>query len=94
MNSLTSVLDFLACFISGAHQGAPWPTNNVLVLLIHSFLLAFVQQYLKDWDLRQSTEPVKIYILLPLWTADGSKPSSDNGKKVDEDPRKDSECND
>ncbi|GJU82529.1 retrovirus-related pol polyprotein from transposon TNT 1-94 [Tanacetum coccineum] len=25
---------------------------------------------------------------------DGSKPSSDNGKKVDEDPRKDSECND
>ncbi|GKD65008.1 hypothetical protein Tco_1307116, partial [Tanacetum coccineum] len=25
---------------------------------------------------------------------DGSKPSSDNGKKVDEDPRKDSKCND
>ncbi|GJT47227.1 hypothetical protein Tco_0955942, partial [Tanacetum coccineum] len=25
---------------------------------------------------------------------DGSKPSSDDGKKVDEDPRKDSECND
>ncbi|GJZ66349.1 putative ribonuclease H-like domain-containing protein [Tanacetum coccineum] len=42
-------------------------------------------------DPRQSTEPVKIYILLPLWTADGSKPSSDNGKKVDEDPRKESE---
>ncbi|GJS28193.1 putative ribonuclease H-like domain-containing protein [Tanacetum coccineum] len=47
-------------------------------------------------------EPVKDYILLPLWTADppysqdpksshddGSKPSSDDGKKVDEDPRKD-----
>ncbi|GKF09706.1 retrovirus-related pol polyprotein from transposon TNT 1-94, partial [Tanacetum coccineum] len=47
------------------------------------------------------------YILLPLWTADlpysqdpksshddGSKPSSDNGKKVDEDLRKDRECND
>ncbi|GJX78099.1 putative ribonuclease H-like domain-containing protein [Tanacetum coccineum] len=47
------------------------------------------------------------YILLPLWTDDppfsqdlksshddGSKPSSDDGKKVDEDPRKDSECKD
>ncbi|GJY07594.1 ribonuclease H-like domain-containing protein [Tanacetum coccineum] len=56
---------------------------------------------------RKETEPVKDYILLPLWTADPpysqdlksshddeSKPSSDDGKKVDEDPRKDSECND
>ncbi|GJY93262.1 putative ribonuclease H-like domain-containing protein [Tanacetum coccineum] len=56
---------------------------------------------------RKETEPVKDYILLPLWTADppysqdpksshddGSKPSSDDGKKVNEDPRKDSECND
>ncbi|GJW78220.1 uncharacterized mitochondrial protein-like protein [Tanacetum coccineum] len=56
---------------------------------------------------RKEIEPVKDYILLPLWTADppfsqnpksshddGSKPSSDDGKKVDEDPRKDSECND
>ncbi|GKF71664.1 hypothetical protein Tco_0207778, partial [Tanacetum coccineum] len=55
----------------------------------------------------KETEPVKNYILLPLWTAnppfsqdpkcshdDGSKPSSDNGKNVDEDPKKDSECND
>ncbi|GJT40871.1 retrovirus-related pol polyprotein from transposon TNT 1-94 [Tanacetum coccineum] len=54
-----------------------------------------------------NVEPVKDYILLPLWTADppfsqdpksyhddGSKPSSDDGKKVDEDPRKGSECND
>ncbi|GKF58664.1 hypothetical protein Tco_0172201, partial [Tanacetum coccineum] len=45
------------------------------------------------------TVPGKDYILLPLWTADppfsqssksspndGSKPSSDNGKKVDENP--------
>ncbi|GKD88901.1 putative ribonuclease H-like domain-containing protein [Tanacetum coccineum] len=53
------------------------------------------------------TEPIKDYILLPLWTADlpysqdlksshddGSKPLSDDGKKVDEDLRKDSECND
>ncbi|GKB03804.1 putative ribonuclease H-like domain-containing protein [Tanacetum coccineum] len=53
---------------------------------------------------RKETEPVKNYILLPLWTADppfsqdpkssqddGSKPSSDDGKKVDEDSRKDSE---
>ncbi|GKB28479.1 retrovirus-related pol polyprotein from transposon TNT 1-94 [Tanacetum coccineum] len=51
---------------------------------------------------RKETEPVKDYILLPLWTADppysqdpksshddGSKPSNDDGKKVDEDPRKD-----
>ncbi|GJR31546.1 putative ribonuclease H-like domain-containing protein [Tanacetum coccineum] len=56
---------------------------------------------------KKEIEPVKIYILLPLWTTDlpfsqdpksshddGSKPSSDDGKKVDEDPRKDSECND
>ncbi|GJZ14008.1 retrovirus-related pol polyprotein from transposon TNT 1-94 [Tanacetum coccineum] len=56
---------------------------------------------------RKETEPVKDYILLPLWTADppysqdpksshddGSKPSSDDGKKVNEYPRKDSECND
>ncbi|GKE16069.1 uncharacterized mitochondrial protein-like protein [Tanacetum coccineum] len=56
---------------------------------------------------RKETEPVKNYILLPLWTVDppfshdpksshddGSKPSSDDGNKVDEDPRKDSECND
>ncbi|GJU02849.1 uncharacterized mitochondrial protein-like protein [Tanacetum coccineum] len=56
---------------------------------------------------RKEKEPVKNYILLPLWTADppfsqdpkssyddGSKPSSDDGKKVDEDPRKDSECQD
>ncbi|GJT58699.1 retrovirus-related pol polyprotein from transposon TNT 1-94 [Tanacetum coccineum] len=56
---------------------------------------------------RKKTEPVKYYILLPLWTADppysqdpksshddGSKPSSDDGKKVDEDPRKESKCND
>ncbi|GJW11540.1 uncharacterized mitochondrial protein-like protein [Tanacetum coccineum] len=56
---------------------------------------------------RKETKPIKDYIFLPLWTADppysqdpkssqddGSKPLSDDGKKVDEDPRKDSECND
>ncbi|GJY83716.1 retrovirus-related pol polyprotein from transposon TNT 1-94, partial [Tanacetum coccineum] len=56
---------------------------------------------------RKETEPVKDYILLPLWTVDppfsqdpksshddGSKPLSNNGKKVYEDPRKDSESND
>ncbi|GJY88941.1 putative ribonuclease H-like domain-containing protein [Tanacetum coccineum] len=50
---------------------------------------------------RKETEPVKDYILLPLWIADppysqdpkishddGSKPSSDDGKKDDEDPIK------
>ncbi|GJY30879.1 putative ribonuclease H-like domain-containing protein [Tanacetum coccineum] len=55
---------------------------------------------------RKDTEPIKYYFLLPLWTADPpfsqdprsshndeSKPSSDNGKKVDEDPRKESEFN-
>ncbi|GJZ38121.1 uncharacterized mitochondrial protein-like protein [Tanacetum coccineum] len=55
---------------------------------------------------RKETEPVKDYILLPLWTTDlpfsqdpksshddGSKPSSDDGKKFDEDPRKHSEIN-
>ncbi|GKG28772.1 hypothetical protein Tco_0416137, partial [Tanacetum coccineum] len=57
-------------------------------------------------EARKETESVKDYILLPLWTADppfsqdlkishddGSKPSSDDGKRVDEDPRKDSKCN-
>ncbi|GJT36487.1 ribonuclease H-like domain-containing protein, partial [Tanacetum coccineum] len=49
---------------------------------------------------RNETDSVKNYILLPLWTVpksshdDGSKPSSDNGKKVDEDLRKESKCND
>ncbi|GJS70534.1 ribonuclease H-like domain-containing protein [Tanacetum coccineum] len=56
---------------------------------------------------RKDTEPVKNYILLPLWTVDppfsqdpksshddGSKPLSDDGKKVDEDPRKEIECKD
>ncbi|GJZ25901.1 putative ribonuclease H-like domain-containing protein [Tanacetum coccineum] len=51
---------------------------------------------------RKETEPVKNYILLPLWLADPpysqdlkcsqddrSKPSSDDGKKVDQDSRKD-----
>ncbi|GJS51417.1 ribonuclease H-like domain-containing protein [Tanacetum coccineum] len=53
---------------------------------------------------RKETKPVKNYILLPLWPVDppysqdpnssqddGSKPSSDDGKKVDKDSRKDSE---
>ncbi|GKE60274.1 putative ribonuclease H-like domain-containing protein, partial [Tanacetum coccineum] len=56
---------------------------------------------------RKEIEPVEDYILLPLWTADlpfskdpksfqddESKPSSDNGKKVDKDPIKESECSD
>ncbi|GKE18401.1 hypothetical protein Tco_1425978, partial [Tanacetum coccineum] len=56
---------------------------------------------------RIETVPGKDYILLPLWTDDPpfsqdlkssdddvSKPSSDDGKKVDEVPRKESECND
>nr|GEZ78558.1 putative ribonuclease H-like domain-containing protein [Tanacetum cinerariifolium] len=56
---------------------------------------------------RKKTEPIKDYILLPLWTAvplfsqdpksshdDGSKHSCDDGKKVDEDPRKENKCND
>nr|GEX62804.1 uncharacterized mitochondrial protein AtMg00810-like [Tanacetum cinerariifolium] len=56
---------------------------------------------------RVETVPGKYYILLPLWTADppfsqSSKssqdnefqPSSDNGKKVDEDSRQESECHD
>nr|GEZ55664.1 putative ribonuclease H-like domain-containing protein [Tanacetum cinerariifolium] len=56
---------------------------------------------------RKKTEPLKDYILLPLWTVDppfsqdpksshddGSKHSSDDGKKVDKDPRKENECND
>nr|GEY66232.1 hypothetical protein [Tanacetum cinerariifolium] len=53
---------------------------------------------------KKETESVKNYIFLPLWTSDppfsqdpksthddGSKPLSHDGKKVDEDPRKESE---
>nr|GEY08794.1 hypothetical protein [Tanacetum cinerariifolium] len=60
-----------------------------------------------EGQVRKETGPGKDYILLPLWNADppfsqdpkishddGSKPSSDNGKKVDDDPRKENECND
>nr|GEW58077.1 ribonuclease H-like domain-containing protein [Tanacetum cinerariifolium] len=56
---------------------------------------------------RKENEPVKDYILLPLWIADlpfsqdpkssqddGFHPSSDNGKEVNEDPSKGSECKD
>nr|GEY16471.1 ribonuclease H-like domain-containing protein [Tanacetum cinerariifolium] len=54
---------------------------------------------------RKEKEPVKYYILLPLWTTDppfsqdpkssqddGFQPSSDSGKKVDEGLSKGSEC--
>nr|GFA59728.1 hypothetical protein [Tanacetum cinerariifolium] len=54
---------------------------------------------------RKENEPVKDYILLQLWTGnppfsqnpkisqdDGFQPSSDSGKKDDEDPSKGSEC--
>nr|GEY39134.1 hypothetical protein [Tanacetum cinerariifolium] len=54
---------------------------------------------------RKETEPVKYYILLPLWIVDlpfsqdpksyhddGSKPSSDNDNKFDEDPRNENKC--
>nr|GEV94496.1 hypothetical protein [Tanacetum cinerariifolium] len=56
---------------------------------------------------RKETEHVKDYILLPLWTVDppfsqdstssqdiGFKPSNDDRKKVDEDPRQKSKCKD
>nr|GFB82025.1 retrovirus-related Pol polyprotein from transposon TNT 1-94 [Tanacetum cinerariifolium] len=56
---------------------------------------------------RKETEPLKDYILLPLWTADppffqdlksfeddGFKPSGDDEKKVEEDPSKGSACKD
>nr|GEX29594.1 retrovirus-related Pol polyprotein from transposon TNT 1-94 [Tanacetum cinerariifolium] len=56
---------------------------------------------------RKETKPVKDYILLPLWNVnppfsldpksshdDGFKPSSDDEKKVDEDPSKGNECYD
>nr|GEU28975.1 hypothetical protein [Tanacetum cinerariifolium] len=56
---------------------------------------------------RKETEPIKDYILLPLWNVDppfsqdpksshddGSKPLRNDGKKVNEDPRKENKCND
>ncbi|GJT37786.1 hypothetical protein Tco_0937651 [Tanacetum coccineum] len=58
----------------------------------------------KKSQARKETKPVNNYILLPLWPTDppysqdpkssqddGSKPLSDDGKKVGEDSRKDSE---
>nr|GFA18969.1 ribonuclease H-like domain-containing protein [Tanacetum cinerariifolium] len=55
----------------------------------------------------KETEPIKYYILLPLWTVDlpfsqnpksshndGFKPSRNDGKRVDEDPSKENECKD
>nr|GFA55105.1 ribonuclease H-like domain-containing protein [Tanacetum cinerariifolium] len=70
---------------------------------VHSLMVLQVQKQV----IIMETEPVKDYILLPLWTAnppfyqdpksshdDGSKPLSDNGKKADEDSRKESECED
>ncbi|GJX13673.1 putative ribonuclease H-like domain-containing protein [Tanacetum coccineum] len=56
---------------------------------------------------RKEKEPVKDYILLPLWTTDppfsqgpksshddGFKTSNDDGKKVDDNPRQGNECKD
>nr|GEV30242.1 hypothetical protein [Tanacetum cinerariifolium] len=48
---------------------------------------------------RKETKHVKDYILLSLWTANlpfsqDPKNTHDDGKKVDEDPRKENECND
>ncbi|GKB41214.1 hypothetical protein Tco_0886156 [Tanacetum coccineum] len=54
---------------------------------------------LKGGQAKKETEPVKDYILLPLWTTDyhnfkpksshddGIQTSSDDGRQVDEDPR-------
>ncbi|GJU14158.1 putative ribonuclease H-like domain-containing protein [Tanacetum coccineum] len=70
-------------------------------------VFAIQKKWLMQLQARKETEPVKNYILLPLWTAnppfsqgpksshdDGFKPSSDDGKKVDENQGKESECND
>ncbi|GJX41592.1 putative ribonuclease H-like domain-containing protein [Tanacetum coccineum] len=61
----------------------------------------------ENLHIRKEQEPGKDYILLPLWTAeppfsqdlkssqeDGFKPSNYDGKKVNEDPRKEDECKD
>ncbi|GJT37166.1 hypothetical protein Tco_0937031 [Tanacetum coccineum] len=75
---------------------------------IHSLIVLQVQkQVIMQVKLERRHNLSKITYLLPLWTVDppfsqnpksshddGSKPSSDDIKKVDEDPRKESECND
>nr|GEV97379.1 hypothetical protein [Tanacetum cinerariifolium] len=79
-------------------------TPNVVGLQSNSF--AVTKACNNAGQTRKEIEPVKDCILLPLWTADppfsqdpksshddGFKPSSDEGKKVDEDPRKENECN-
>ncbi|GJZ97163.1 putative ribonuclease H-like domain-containing protein [Tanacetum coccineum] len=51
--------------------------------------------WLSDIDALTRTMNYKPIVADPKSSHDvGSKPSSDNGKKLDEDPRKDSECND
>ncbi|GJX73487.1 hypothetical protein Tco_0312082 [Tanacetum coccineum] len=91
------------------NNDAPTRTMNYepIVIGIQSNGFAGTKESDNASQSRKETEPVKDYILLPLWTTDppysqdpksshddGSKYSSDDEKKVDEDPRKDSECND
>ncbi|GJU93290.1 putative ribonuclease H-like domain-containing protein [Tanacetum coccineum] len=74
---------------------------------VHSLMVLQVQKQVLMQVKRMETKPVRDYILLPLWAADphidstiksfdgdGFKPLSDDEKKVDDDPRKDSESDD
>ncbi|GJY07150.1 putative ribonuclease H-like domain-containing protein, partial [Tanacetum coccineum] len=80
----------------------PRDVPGSVLLEITDFAILGIKASDNAGQARQEKEPVKDYILLPLWTADpqfsqdpksshddGSKPSNDDGKKVDEDPRKD-----
>nr|GEV59047.1 putative ribonuclease H-like domain-containing protein [Tanacetum cinerariifolium] len=75
------------------------------------FFVGYLMNSIKACDnagqARKEKEPVKDYILLPLWTVDhhffqdlkssqdnGFQPSSDSGNKVDQDPSKGRECRD
>ncbi|GKB78548.1 putative ribonuclease H-like domain-containing protein [Tanacetum coccineum] len=97
--TILNTIDHLGKFDGKADEGFSESTPNVVGTQSNSF--AGTKASDNAGQVRKETEPVKDYILLPLWTADppysqdpksshndGSKPSNDDGKKVDEDPKK------
>ncbi|GKA07135.1 putative ribonuclease H-like domain-containing protein [Tanacetum coccineum] len=106
--TILNTIDHLGKFDGKADEVSLFSEEYINTVRYNSLdVFAIQKKWLMQLQARKKTEPVKNYILLPLWTADlpfshdlksshddGSKPSSDGGKKVDEDPRKESECND
>ncbi|GKC87167.1 ribonuclease H-like domain-containing protein, partial [Tanacetum coccineum] len=108
--TILNTIDHLGKFDGKADEGffVAYSLNSKAFRVFNSRTILMVLQVQKASDnaghARKETDPVKNYILLPLWPADlpfsqdpkisqddGSKPSNDDEKKVDEDLRKDSE---